>query len=97
MINENVYTAYIYISIVDVHVTCTVCIIDCSRLLTLSRSILVRQSFGSNLLQLAEAEADKEKGPLQQFCEDLHNKRRLQLLFRHVWALFSQGMDTKLV
>ncbi len=42
MTNEKVYAVYIYISIVDVHVTCTVCVIDCSRLLTLcKRSILV--------------------------------------------------------
>lgn len=53
----------------------------------------VRQSFGSNFktVKTAEAEADREKGPLQQFCQDLHNKRRCCCVVQPVW------MDTKLV
>ena len=53
----------------------------------------VRQSFGSNVktVKTAEAEADREKGPLQQFCQDLHNKRRCCCVVQPVW------MDTKLV
>ena len=53
----------------------------------------VRQSFGSNFktVQTAQAEADREKGPLQQFCQDLHNKRRCCCVVQPVW------MDTKLV
>ena len=53
----------------------------------------VRQSFGSNFktVKTAEAEADREKGPLQQFCQDLHNKRHCCCVVQPVW------MDTKLV
>ena len=46
-------------------------------------------------LEKRPAEADREKGPLQQFCQDLHNKRAwtAAYVFFTAYALFSIDID----
>eukprot|EP00435_Cladocopium_sp_Y103_P004509 s1206_g1.t1 len=46
-------------------------------------------------LEKQPAAADREKGPIQQFCEDLHNKRAwtAAYVFFTAYALFSIDID----